>query len=161
MTHTVSNGGVLKSSILAKATKKTPILLSQHVYWNLDAYQGSDTILNHKLRIDASRVIAVDDHLIPTGEFTDVEGTALDFRKPQAVGARWNGTVGLCGPSALSWPFSAKLCNSWYIALACQGYDNAWIYDRDVSKKSGFSLWSDLSGIRCAPHPIPAFLAVL
>lgn len=35
---------------------------------------------------------------------------------------------------------------SWY--LGCQGYDNAWVYDRSEVSRTGTSLWSDLSGIR-------------
>ena len=88
---------ILHSEILAKATTTTPIMLTQHTYWNLDGFQGADTILDHKLRIDASRVIEVDGTLIPTGNFTDVEGTALDFRTATAIGARWNDTKDLCG----------------------------------------------------------------
>ncbi|KAI0751948.1 galactose mutarotase-like protein [Daedaleopsis nitida] len=129
VTHTVSNGGQYKVSILAKASQKTPIMLTQHIYWNLDGFQGADTIFDYNLELEASRVVAVDGTLIPTGEFTNVSDTALDFRTAQKIGSRWNDTVGLCGAD-------------------CQGYDNCWVYDRDVSKDSGFAMWSDLSGIK-------------
>ena len=102
VTHTVESGGVLKTSVHASATEKTPIMLTQHIYWNLDAFQGSDNILNHKLHVDGSKVVAVDGDAIPTGEFIDVEGTPYDFSETQAIGARWNDTVGLCGGGA--WP---------------------------------------------------------
>ncbi|KAJ8481383.1 hypothetical protein ONZ51_g6041 [Trametes cubensis] len=128
-THSVENGGVLHTQVHASATEKTPIMLTQHIYWNLDAFQGSENILQHQLHVDGSRVVAVDGDAIPTGPFIDVEGTAYDFRTAQPIGARWNETVGLCGPG-------------------CQGYDNCWIYDKSEEEVPGLTLWSDLSGIR-------------
>ncbi|KAF5383067.1 hypothetical protein D9615_004827 [Tricholomella constricta] len=129
-THTVTNGGVLNTVVRATATEKTPIMLTQHIYWNLDAFQdGSNDILSHHLQVDASRVIDVDGNAIPTGDFISVGGTPFDFRQEQKIGARWNDTFNLCG-------------------LGCQGYDSAWIYDRPENYRTGTSLWSDLSGIR-------------
>ncbi|KAF8152910.1 galactose mutarotase-like protein [Crassisporium funariophilum] len=129
-THTVSNGGILKTTVHATATEKTPIMLTQHIYWNLDAFQdGSNDILNHHLQVDSSRVLDLDGDAIPTGKFIDVTGTPFDFRKEQKIGARWNDTVNLCGDG-------------------CQGYDSCWIYDHSEDKKTGTTLWSDLSGIR-------------
>ena len=99
---------------------------------NLDAFQdpGVDTVLDtHHLQVDASRVIDVDGNAIPTGKFVDVQGSPFDFRQARRIGERWDETVGLCGEG-------------------CQGYDSAWIYDRDESERVGTSLWSDKSGIR-------------
>ncbi|KAI0751946.1 galactose mutarotase-like protein [Daedaleopsis nitida] len=129
VTHTVHDGGILHTSIVATPTEKTPIMLTQHIYWNLDAFQGSDDVLAHKLHVDGSRVVAVDSYAIPTRDFIDVEGTPFDFRETQAIGARWDDTVDLCGSG-------------------CQGYDNCWIYDHDHSTTPGVTLWSDLSGIK-------------
>lgn len=39
-------------------------MLSSHVYWNLDAYAGSSTVLDHELRIRGSRFIEVDDRMV-------------------------------------------------------------------------------------------------
>ncbi|KAF8661212.1 hypothetical protein AX16_001492 [Volvariella volvacea WC 439] len=129
-THTVGNGGVLKTVVRATASQKTPIMLTQHIYWNLDAFQnGVDDILSHKLQVGASDVIELDNLAIPTGKFIDVSGTPFDFRNAQAVGARWNDTVDLCGNG-------------------CQGYDSCWVYDKPGSGRVGTSLWSDNSGIR-------------
>ncbi|KAL0567837.1 hypothetical protein V5O48_014158 [Marasmius crinis-equi] len=129
-THTVSNGGTLKTSVYATATEKTPIMLTQHIYWNLDAFQnGTNDILSHHLQIDSSKVVAVDSNAIPTGQFISAPGTPFDFRKEQTIGARWNDTVNLCGDG-------------------CQGYDSCWIYDQNESSRVGTSLWSDKSGIR-------------
>ncbi|KAF8500031.1 galactose mutarotase-like protein [Gautieria morchelliformis] len=131
VTHSVSNGAVLHTSLRASASEKTPIMTTQHIYWNLDAFQGpqGQDILHHTVHIDASRVPAVDGDQIPTGAFIDVAGTPLDFRTPEEISARINETFGLCG-------------------VGCTGYDNCFIYDRDERKNPGVSLWSNTSGIR-------------
>lgn len=33
VTHTVENGGILKTVVKATATEKTPIMVTQHIYW--------------------------------------------------------------------------------------------------------------------------------
>ena len=38
--------------------------------------------------IQADQWLDVDEDLIPTGKFNDVEGTVLDFRMPTALGDR-------------------------------------------------------------------------
>ncbi|KXN83299.1 Aldose 1-epimerase, partial [Leucoagaricus sp. SymC.cos] len=129
-THAVFNGGVLQSSVRAFATQKTPIMVTQHVYWNLDAFQdGVDTALEHNLRVDASKVVHLDGDAIPYGDFINVTGTIFDFKKARQIGENWNETVGLCGG-------------------VCQGFDHEWIYDNNESNHAGTSLWSDKSGIR-------------
>lgn len=74
------------------------MLLRSVVRRNLDAFQqGSENILQHKLHVNGSRVVAVDGDLVPTGPFIDVEDTPFDFRVPKVIGTNWNATVGLCG----------------------------------------------------------------
>lgn len=96
---------------------------------NLDAFQGSEDILNHHLHINSSKVVQVDGDAIPTGGFIDVDNTAFDFRTPKKINWDWNQTVGLC-------------------IAPCQGYDHCWIYDQNGETKPGVSLWSDNSGIK-------------
>lgn len=64
---------------------------------NLDAFQGSEDIFGHHLHIDGSRVVAIDGEEIPTGAFTDVEGTVFDYRTPERIGYRLNSTDVVCG----------------------------------------------------------------
>lgn len=69
----------------AVTTAPTVINLTQHSYFNL-AGQGS--ILDHELQVEAARYTPTDATSIPTGELRDVAGTAFDFRRPMALGAR-------------------------------------------------------------------------
>ena len=57
--------------------------LTNHAYWNLGAAAG--TVEDHVLHLPASRFVAVDDGLIPTG-LSPVEGTPMDFRSPRRIG---------------------------------------------------------------------------
>lgn len=52
-------------------TRKMPIMLSSHTYWNLDGFASKQmaSALNHSLHLPHSRQrVAVDGILVPTGE---------------------------------------------------------------------------------------------
>lgn len=99
-------------------TKKTPIMLSSHTYWNLDGFGNTETgtALNHTLHLPYSgQRIAVDNILVPTGEIlANPAGSVNDFwsaPKQLAAGFRDPAIRGNCG-------------------FNCTGYDSCWLVSR-------------------------------
>jgi aldose 1-epimerase len=86
VTYTLTAKNELAVDMQATADAPTCVNLAHHTYWNLGG-QGSGSILDHELTLNADRYTPVDAALITTGEITDVAGTPLDFRKQKAIGA--------------------------------------------------------------------------
>ncbi|HEX5209013.1 MAG TPA: aldose epimerase family protein [Steroidobacteraceae bacterium] len=85
-TYTLSDDGELRIDYRATTDKPTIVNLSGHSYFNLASSPGDFSTMPDLLQLDASRYTPVDAVLIPTGEIAPVAGTALDFRKPTAIG---------------------------------------------------------------------------
>lgn len=116
----------------------TPIMLANHVYWNLDAFNNPDdnTILNNTLHMPYSaRYIEIDNIEVPNGSIGTTAGTFLDFTSPKTIGQDIKQAVNACG-------------------LGCTGYDNAFILDRprysapEATDLSVLTMSSNVTGIQ-------------
>ena len=89
VTYTVLSNDKLKIDYEATTDKPTVLNLTNHTYFNLNG-QGSGTILNHSVMINADKFTPVDSTLIPTGKLESVKGSPFDFITPQTIGSRAN-----------------------------------------------------------------------
>ncbi|PCF95886.1 aldose epimerase family protein [Vreelandella nigrificans] len=87
VTYTLTDDDELVVDYRAVTDKATPVNLTQHSYFNLKG-EGSDTILDHQLMINAPEFTPVNDTLIPTGEIRSVKDTPFDFTQATPIGER-------------------------------------------------------------------------
>lgn len=85
VSYQLNDQGGLQIAYQAISDKKTPYNPTNHSFFNLSGIPGKD-VLSTQLTINATRVTAVSDDLIPTGEFLSVADGPLDFRSPKPLG---------------------------------------------------------------------------
>ncbi len=101
-----SDNNILALYLRARTDKPTVVNLTNHCYWNL---RGHGSVLDHTLRLKASRYLPTDDTLIPTGELADVKDTPMDF--------------------TVSKPLSKDIKADFPALKYGKGYDSCWVID--------------------------------
>ncbi len=87
MIYKLTNDDEFVIDYYAETDKKTLCNLTNHSYFNLSG-EGSETILDHFLQINADGFLPTDETAIPTGAIEPVEETPMNFRKPLLIGSR-------------------------------------------------------------------------
>lgn len=85
VTYTLTDDNELVIEYLAVSDQDTLVNLTNHSYFNLSGH-NSGSIFDHKVVIHADKFTPTRDDLIPTGEFSSVEGTPMDFRTLKSIG---------------------------------------------------------------------------
>lgn len=136
VTYTLERNASWSIRMHATASKKTPLMLSSHVYWNLNpqsfnASSDARPILDHVVHMPyVTKYIKTDGILIPTGETPKVDGTAYDFRQAATLRSKFDQTEGVCG-------------------TGCQGWDSCWVEDAGHPQQSPtMEVYSPDSGIK-------------
>lgn len=126
VTYTLTEDNEVKIHYYAVPKSDTILNLTNHSYFNING-EGSGSILEQEVWINADAYTRADAESIPTGEITPVEGTPMDFRKRKLLG---------------------KEIDSCYEATKLGGgYDHNWVLNGSGLRKVG-ELLSEKSGIK-------------
>jgi aldose 1-epimerase len=85
ITYTLTENNDLRLDYLATTDQSTVVNLASHSYFNL-AGEGSGSMYDQELMINASLFTPSDETSVPTGEILSVTGTPMDFRKSRKIG---------------------------------------------------------------------------
>jgi aldose 1-epimerase len=87
VTYILTNSNTLRIDYQASTDKDTIVNFTNHSYFNL-AGNGSGSVANQMLLVNADYYTPTGPDQVPTGELAQVEGTPLDFRQMMPIGAR-------------------------------------------------------------------------
>lgn len=77
----LTSDGELRIEMKVFVSKRTPVNLTNHSYFNLAGHNGNSTELyEHRFALNADRWTVTDSESIPTGEIRPVDGTLMDLR---------------------------------------------------------------------------------
>lgn len=143
--YRLSSDGELAIRYFAKCDKNTPVAMTNHAYFNLAGYE-TQSVLNQELKINADKIVAVDDDLIPT-ELMDVTGTAFDFRTPKLIGKDINNDepqINVAGGVDHTFAINTDIKLNWKHDLVLD--EAAVLYDVESGRK--LTVYTDAPGIQ-------------
>jgi aldose 1-epimerase len=85
VTYTLNDQNELRIHYNSTTDKPTIVNFTNHAYFNLS---GSGDYSQHELWLNCDTYTEADKQLIPTGAFTSVQGTPMDFRTYASISAR-------------------------------------------------------------------------
>lgn len=84
--YTLEQGNTLRITYTGRSDQDTVFNLTNHSYFNLAGHEKTEKAMEQWLTMPARFFTPADAESIPTGEERSVEGTAMDFRAPKAIG---------------------------------------------------------------------------
>ena len=87
VTYSLDEDNTLTIHYEAVPDQDTVINMTNHSYFNLNGHDSGD-VLEHVVTLEADAFTPADAESIPTGEIRPVDGTPMDFRGGQKIGAR-------------------------------------------------------------------------
>ena len=86
VTYTLEKGNTLRITYSGICDRDTVFNMTNHSYFNMAGHDKTDKAMEQILTMPARFFTPSDAESIPTGEKRSVEGTAMDFRTPKAIG---------------------------------------------------------------------------
>lgn len=84
--YALEQGNTLRVTYTATSDRDTVFNFTNHSYFNMAGHDKPEKAMDQILTMPARFFTPSDEESIPTGEKRSVEGTAMDFRTPKAIG---------------------------------------------------------------------------